>query len=446
MAGATERVVEERPLLRIDPETGELFERFFELRVISGPDAGATSALRRRMVVGTDPKADWTLTDPQVSRLHVELVPTAEGVFVRDLRSTNGTILGGARVEEALVVDREAQLRVGKSVLRIAMRDAAAEAAPELASFGDAVSDDPQMRRLFGALARVAQSDSTVLLLGETGTGKEVLARAVHAHSQRRDKPMVVIDCGGTTPSLIDSELFGHVKGSFTGAVADRWGAFFEAQGGTVFLDEVGELPAEVQPKLLRVLEAGTAKRTGEDRPRTVDVRVIAATHRDLAEEVSAGRFRKDLFFRLSVVTVTVPPLRARVADVALLVRHFLAQSGNPQLELPPQALSQLAAYPWPGNVRELRNVIDRALAGMGFAVPTDEVATTARPQRDLHLPYKDAKDRLIDEFSRAYFADLSERCGGNLTRMAERAGIARHYLRELLRRYGLRDDRAGEE
>ncbi len=439
MAGATERMTEERPLLRVDSATGELFERFYELRVISGPDAGATCALRHRMVVGTDGKADWTLKDAQVSRLHVELVPTAEGVFVRDLKSTNGTTLGGARIEEALVVDREAQLRLGKTVIRIAMRDAAAEASPELSSFGEAVSDNPEMRRLFGALARAAQSDSTVLLLGETGTGKDVLARAVKDASPRRDKPMVVIDCGGTSTSLIDSELFGHVKGSFTGAVADRWGAFFEAQGGTVFLDEVGELPPEVQPKLLRVLEAGTAKRTGEDKPRTVDVRVIAATHRNLAEEVAAGRFRKDLFFRLSVVSVTVPPLRARPEDVGLLVRHFLAQSGNAQLEIPAEALAQLVAYPWPGNIRELRNVIDRALAGMGFDVPKEEVSATARSASNLHLPYKDAKDQLIDEFSRAYFADLSERCGGNITRMAERAGIARHYLRDLLRRYGLR-------
>jgi DNA-binding NtrC family response regulator len=299
------------------------------------------------------------------------------------------------------------------------------------------------MRQLFGVLSRVAQSDSPVVLLGETGTGKEVLARALHQHSARRDHPFVVFDCGAVAASLVGSELFGHLKGSFTGASADRKGAFLQADGGTLFLDEIGELPLELQPRLLRALEAGTVKRIGEDRYRSIDVRVVAATHRNLTEEVQAVRFRQDLFFRLAVAMVRIPPLRDRLEDLPGLAQRFVLEINRGKFELSPALLARLRAYHWPGNVRELRNVVARAMLGEDAMLMPEEAASAPRPaptsEVSVELPFKEAKDRLVEAFTRDYLAALLERHGGHITRAAQAAGLARPYLHKLVVKYGLR-------
>jgi transcriptional regulator with GAF, ATPase, and Fis domain len=274
---------------------------------------------------------------------------------------------------------------------------------------------------------------STVLLTGETGTGKELLARGIHAASPRRHRPFVVLDCGALAPALIESELFGHAKGSFTGANAAREGAFSSADGGTVFLDEIGELPLELQPKLLRVLESRTVRRVGGDTPKAIDVRVLAATHRDLPAEVKAGRFREDLFFRLAVVVAQVPPLRVRKGDVALLIGAILARLQRPDFELPVALLAKLEHHHWPGNVRELRNVIERAVSGGSFGLEAEAGPTARAP------PYKQAKELLVDDFTREYFTRLFQTSGGNVAEMARAAGIARTYAHEVIKKYGLK-------
>jgi DNA-binding NtrC family response regulator len=301
------------------------------------------------------------------------------------------------------------------------------------------------MRRVFGILERVAPTEATVVLLGETGTGKEVLAHAIHTASRRNSQPFVVVDCSAISPQLIESELFGHVRGAFTGAISQRDGAFLQANGGTLFLDELGELPLEMQPKLLRALENGTVKRVGEDQPRRTQVRVIAATNRDLQEEVRAGRFRRDLYFRLAVMTVRLPPLRERPDDVPLLIRHFLHELGALHFPLSEPLQQQLRSYAWPGNVRELRNVIGRMLAGgeADLSPASPESGPVAAGGAELkHLPFKEAKERVFEAFTREYLIALFRECDGNISQMARTAGINRNHVQRLLDRYGLRGER----
>ncbi|MCU0702175.1 MAG: sigma 54-interacting transcriptional regulator, partial [Myxococcaceae bacterium] len=362
MPQATERLQSPGALLRLDRGTNTLKERKYQVTVTAGPDAGLSKPIEGRVVVGSHEDAGLVLKDTTVSRYHVELDARPDGVLVRDLESTNGTYLAGNRISEMIVED-QATVTVGKTTLRVGMVEADLGLPAAQATFGPAIGAAPAMKQLFGILEKVAPTDSTLLLLGETGTGKEVLARAIHMKSRRAARPFVVVDCGAVAPTLIESELFGHVRGSFTGAVSDRNGAFLEADGGTIFLDEIGELPLELQPKLLRVLEAGTVRRVGEDKYRRVDVRVVAATHRDLEKEVEAGRFRRDLYYRLAVVLVTVPPLRDRLDDIPLLTHHFVHGMGRGDFELPRGLLARFSAYHWPGNVRELRNLVERSLA-----------------------------------------------------------------------------------
>jgi DNA-binding NtrC family response regulator len=274
-----------------------------------------------------------------------------------------------------------------------------------------------------------------------------VLAESIHHKSKRSRGPFVVVDCGAVAPTLIESELFGHVRGSFTGAVGDRNGAFIEADGGTIFLDELGELPLDLQPKLLRVLESGAVRRVGEDKYRRVDVRVIAATHRNLEKEIEAGRFRRDLFYRLAVVTTSVPPLRERLDDIPQLTSYFVHKMGRGDFELPRGLVQRFQTYHWPGNVRELRNLVERALAGADMdPVPISEVPTGAATPKPLgtsqditDLPFKEAKERLIESFTRDYLESLLEKCDGNISKMAREAGIARNYVHRLVTKYGLK-------
>jgi DNA-binding NtrC family response regulator len=287
-----------------------------------------------------------------------------------------------------------------------------------------------------------------VLIQGETGTGKELCAEALHQESRRGKEPFVIVDLAGIAPSLIESELFGHVKGAFTGAQSDRAGAFERASGGTVFLDEVGELPLELQPRLLRVLERRQVKRVGANDYRTVDMRVVAATHVDLEGAVKAGKFRRDLFHRLAVLRVTLPSLRERPEDIPLFIDTVLERMGRPPSALSDQTRVLLAHYPWPGNVRELRNVVEQVVNLGEEALPElpelpGEPRSGAGGSAELELPFKEAKERLIEGFERDYLKSLIERCEGNISRASREAGIDRVYLRKLLRKHGL--DGGGE-
>ncbi|MCY1016917.1 sigma-54-dependent transcriptional regulator [Pyxidicoccus sp. MSG2] len=315
------------------------------------------------------------------------------------------------------------------------------------------------MRSLHALLSQVAVRDLTVLLTGETGTGKELAARAVHAESPRKAKPFVAVNCGALPADLVESELFGHAKGAFTGATMAKAGLFEEAHGGTLFLDEIGDLPLPVQVKLNRALQEKEVRRVGTTSPVKVDARVVAATHRDLAAEVAAGRFREDLYYRLNVVTVRLPALRERREDIPLLALHFLSRAGRPELEgFLPEALRALTAYAWPGNVRQLENAVARAAAvAQGPTIGVDDLPPELGAARVAEsggapaggvpaealakLPYREAVDSARDAVSREYLSALMQEFGGNVTHAAERAGMERESLHRLLKRYGVRSD-----
>jgi len=341
---------------------------------IRSPAGERTVNLPEALVVGKDPGCDVVLADGFVSGRHLRVERRGGRFHLRDLGSTNGTMLGGARVVEAEWLPGTTVL-VGETELSLEAGD---PAGPEASTFEGMLSGDPGMRQVFDLLAKVAAADAPVTILGETGTGKELVARALHRLSARRDAPFIPVNCSAIAETLIESELFGHEKGAFSGADRLRRGAFEEASGGTLFLDEIGELPVDLQPKLLRALEQGEVKRVGATRPFHVDVRIVAATHRDLRSRVRAGKFREDLYYRLCVLPLAVPPLRARRGDVRALAAHFLARAAPRGLPLrwSDGALQKLEAYDWPGNVRQLRNVVQRALLfrGEGLEVPAAAV------------------------------------------------------------------------
>jgi len=349
---------------------------------------------------------------------------------------------------------------VARAAAHKAAGDAARRAEPPGAAggFHALVGGSPRMRDVYALLEKAAAVDATVILLGETGTGKELAARAIHYHSARRERRFVPVNCGALPGELVESELFGHARGAFTGAAAARPGLFEEARGGTIFLDEVGELPLAAQVKLNRVLQEREIRRVGDNTPIPVDVRVVAATHRDLRAEVRAGRFREDLFYRLNVLAVTLPPLRERPGDVPLLAAHFLAKHARAlrrKLDgFAPEALLRLEGHAWPGNVRELENTVERAVAVSGGPVVTTadlppeiagaEPASPSEPAAPAALaamPYKDAVEAARDRVSREYLVALLTEFAGNVTRAAERAGMERESLHRLLRRHGLRSD-----
>jgi two-component system nitrogen regulation response regulator GlnG len=424
------------------------------LDVVSGPDRGRSLSLRKgqRYVVGKSPNCDLPVTDRQVSREHLSLEVGGDAITIRDLGSRNGSFFQGARFE-SIVVRTGASVVIGETELAVSTGGAKEDVAPSgLTHFGELIGTSTPMRRAFALLERVAPTDSVVLLQGETGSGKELAAEAIHRASGRSKGPFVVCDVGAYTPSLIESELFGHVKGAFTGADRDREGAFRQADGGSIFLDEIGELELGLQPRLLRALERRQVKPVGASTYRSVNVRVIAATNRDLAAEVRAGRFRADLYHRLAVMRIELPPLRDRPEDVPVLVQHFLeraAASGlGPAPTVPPSTMAALAAHDWPGNVRELRNVLERAtLIAPGPSALTPHLLgleSSGEGHRekarldDAELTFKEAKDRLIGAWEREYLAAIIERAGGNVSLAARRAGIARVYLHELMKKHGL--------
>ncbi len=321
-------------------------------------------------------------------------------------------------------------------------------------SFHNLVGKSPAMKDVYQLLDQASKLEITVLLNGDTGTGKELAARAIHYHSGRKERRFVPVNCGALPSELVESELFGHAKGAFTGAVGTKPGLFEEAEGGTIFLDEIGELPLGVQVKLNRVLQEKEVRRVGDNRPEKVDVRVIAATHRDLKAEVAAGRFREDLFYRLNVFPVVLPALRDRREDIPLLATHFLEKHASAlRKELSkfePDALRALTGYPWPGNVRELENAVERAVAvAKGSAIelrdlPPDVKGTQegAIPGEVLaKMPYREAVDLARDRVSRDYLTVLLREHEGNVTHAAQRAGMERESLHRLLKRFGIRSD-----
>ncbi|MBK7865441.1 MAG: sigma 54-interacting transcriptional regulator [Archangiaceae bacterium] len=427
---STDRLVPAGALLRLDPKTGQLTARRYLLVVQDGPQAGVQLAIEGTCVVGSSEGVGLRLSDGAVSRFHVELRARPDGVLIKDLGSTNGTLLAGARISEC-IVDGEASLKVGKTSLRITVAEENHGVSQPRTSFGEAVGAGPAMQRLFGVLERVARSDSPVLLEAETGTGKDVLARGLHGASNRARGPYLVLDCAALTASLVESDLFGHAAGAFTGASGARKGAFERADGGTLFLDEVGELPLPLQPKLLRALEAGTVRPVGGDLDLSVDVRVIAATHQSLESRVAAGTFREDLYYRLAVIPLKVPPLRERLEDLPVLVEHLLARLGQSGHPLPESFWRFAHAHRWPGNVRELHNALERALAGVDFG----DASAAAAPARE--LPYKAAKEQLVDRFTRDYLQSLITRFDGRVSKMAAAAGISPFYVRQLLKKHG---------
>ncbi len=431
------------------------------LRITSRPgtdDAVSTTVALPRVgvIVGADPTCDVVVADPAVSGKHVKIAETPAGYAVTDLGSRNGTWLDDARVASA-TVPPGAVLRLGHSLVEILPAEEIIELPPSKAtSFGAMLGTSDAMRRVFALLERASTSDAPVLLLGESGTGKELAARAVHEASSRRAGPFVVFDCGAASEALVESALFGHKRGAFTGAHGDQPGAFALADGGTLFLDEIGDFPLALQPKLLRMLEMSEVTPLGGRKPERFDVRFVAATHRDLPSEVARGTFRADLYYRLSVVDVHLPPLRHRLDDVPGMVGSMLAARGLPTEVTPGKVLERLLAYHWPGNVRELRNVVARAVAlaapgatfaEMPFVLRTDPELGGAPPTRArADRPYHEAKDELVARFDREYCEDLLARAGGNVSEAARIAGLERKYLYRVLERAGLRrDDGTGD-
>jgi DNA-binding NtrC family response regulator len=422
------------------------------LQVSAGPDEGKSLVSdKERLRCGAHPTNDLVLAeDRTASRHHFEIINTERGWLLVDLNSTNGTFLDGRRIERAYL-SANSQIRAGSSTLAFSPIDEEVTVEPDReGELCGMVGQSVQMRQIFALIKKIAPMDVSVIINGETGTGKELVAQAIHELSGRKKGPMVVLDCGAIPPNLIESELFGHEKGAFTGAMTARPGAFERAHGGTIFLDELGELRLDLQPKLLRVLENREVRRVGGNDVMEVDCRVIAATNRDLVKEIAAGNFREDLFFRLSVINIQLPPLCQRREDIPLILKRALAEpevvARHGRKHISPEALSLLMAYAWPGNVRELVNVLSHVLAfSDGEEVLPEHLPPRVRGQAregplpfNEHLTFKDAKEQLLENFEREYITSVLTRCEGNLSRAARESGLHRKSIERLVKKYQL--------
>jgi len=430
--------------------------------VVDGPDKGKDVVIEKeRTTIGRSVICDLVLSDKAVSTTHIELVAKEKGFLLRDLGSTNGTFVGDLRFQE-IWVKPGIVVKLGQSQLRFEPASGSVDIdLSKSERFFEIVGKSVRMREIFATLEKVAPTELTVLIRGETGTGKELVARAIHRASRRKDGPLVVQDCSAIPKDLIESTLFGHERGAFTGATDRHRGSFEQSDGGTIFLDELGELDLSLQPKLLRVLENREIKRVGGDRQIPVNVRVVAATNRDLRQRVNDGQFREDLFYRLSVVSIELPPLRQRTEDIPVLVQFFLddvAERRFPgekrKFTVTPDAMARLCSYPWPGNIRELKNTIERGASladGMELGVPDLLPGSQKTPPVIVQggnaeqwvtegLPFKEAKQRILDVFEAAYLKALLDKHDGNVTRSAQAAGLTRYHLRELAKKYGVRD------
>jgi transcriptional regulator with GAF, ATPase, and Fis domain len=414
---------------------GAITMRGARLVVQRGPDRGRALRIgKEEIAIGTADGADLVLTDKTVSRNHLLLRAQPLGFLAIDLESTNGTFLDGHRIKQAYLTPGDV-IELGKTRLKLeAVREPVDLQLSPHERFGRMLGRAPVTKRLFALLEAVAQQDVTVALAGETGTGKDVAAESIHELSARQDGPFVVVDCSAIPSSLLESELFGHEKGAFTGATQARTGAFAAAAGGTLFLDEIGELPRDLQPKLLRAVERREVKPVGAARPLPVDLRIISATNRDLRVDVNKGLFREDLYYRLNVVAIRLPPLRERPEDIALLAEHFRRElTGDADGALPDALLADFQQYHWPGNVRELRNRVECAVL---VPLLAESIAPRAA---DEELSFRDAKQRAMDAFEQRYLASLLQLSDGNVSQAARRAKMDRVHLSKLLGKHGIR-------
>jgi transcriptional regulator with GAF, ATPase, and Fis domain len=453
------------------PAAVELVRLHVSVERVAGSEATETLVFDGDVCrIGSHASNDLVLDDKTISRFHCRIAREGQAWKITDQGSTNGTRLDGVKVLAA-ELEKESVVTLGESSIRVrpvSRGHVSRIAVP--AQFGAIVGHSAPMQRLFAVLERIAASEIDVLINGESGTGKELVATELVQRSARADGPVVVVDCGSISPNLVESELFGHVRGAFTGADRDRAGAFEAADGGTLFLDEIGELPLELQPKLLRALEAREVRRVGQTKMKHIDVRVIAATNRDLEREVNRGRFREDLYYRLAKVGVRVPPLRDRVEDIPLLVRSFLASMGGRDASrlFSASVVEEMQRHDWPGNVRELKNYIERSVvlddvpppsrrSGTVRAQgrPADEIEVrnadgrtelqSERPRTDASdVPFRIAKEAAIATFEKAYLAPLIERCNGNVSQAARAAKMDRMYLHQLAQKHGFKVGRKG--
>jgi DNA-binding NtrC family response regulator len=409
--------------------------------VAAGQDAGKEMVLQVPLItIGTLPENSIVLTDPTVSRRHAIVEETASGYLLKDAGSTNGTFLDGVRVREGFLSPGSA-IRLGQTEMSFSpLEERVKVPLSPHTRFGDLIGATASMREVFGILERVSPTDMNVLLQGETGTGKELAARAIHGHSRRTTGPFVVFDCGAAAPTLIESELFGHEKGAFTDAVKARQGAFELADHGTLFLDEIGELAPALQPKLLRALDQHEVKRVGAEQALKIDVRVVAATNRDLEKEVKAGRFREDLYYRLSAVSIYLPPLRKRQEDIDLIARSLLAGTGGSSkiIDRSPEAAAALAAYSWPGNVRELKNVLERASAlSDGKRIEARDLFLS---QGKRTATLEGLSGKTLEDIEKAAIQATLASASGNKTETAKQLGIAYSTLYEKMKKYGIKE------
>jgi DNA-binding NtrC family response regulator len=439
--------------------------RRVRIEVTSGADTGLIRDIENSVIrIGARRGNDVQLTDSKVSGLHCEIRLDDRGYRLRDLDSTNGTYVSGLRIND-VYIGPGTQIALGGTRMRFEpLGDSVEIELADTDRFGSMIGRSVKMREMFARLEKLAKSDATVLVTGETGAGKELVAEALHDHSPREKGPFVVLDCGSIPPNLIESELFGHERGAFTGATSSYAGAFERAHGGTVFLDEIGELPLAMQPKLLRVLERKEVRRVGGSTTNAVDIRIVTATNRDLGVEVNRGRFREDLYYRLAVARVHVPPLRERKDDLPLLIEHILTTTpGGETASIAQETIDLMMKHDWPGNVRELRNVIERAvllaeapdsedsLRRAPQVTPRNEPSITVTPSQtqtsaegsmtvpvDVGIPFKAAKQNVISEFERRYISRLLAQHDGNISAAARAAGIDRMSIHKMLHRLGL--------
>ena len=433
-------------LLQSRPGAADNVTATFRLFVEQGPDMGKEFRLDgtqpSRVLIGTSPACEFRLTDRQISRRHAAIDVTPEGLRLTDLGSTNGTWANGMVIFDVRLNGGDA-VRVGANVLRVEVIGAATNhPVPMAMRFGRVIGASPEMRRLYPLCERLSASDVPVVIEGDTGTGKELLAESIHEESRRADGPFIVFDCTTVAANLLESTLFGHERGAFTGAVAARRGVFELAHGGTLLIDEIGELDAALQSKLLRAIERSEVQRVGAEKFLRVDVRVMAATRRDLDKEVQAGRFRDDLFYRLAVARIELPPLRSRRGDVHVLGRYFWDLLGGAGQPIPEDLLRRFEEYAWPGNVRELHNAIARRIALGDLAkLETGRAQAAAEAEENtpvgdviketlaMDLPFPAARQRVTSAFERAYVERVLAKHNGNVVRAAAASGIARRYF-----------------
>lgn len=446
----------------ISPRLDRIELELCRLVVIDGPDVGQEMTVDRSIVrIGTNHKNDLVLNDNTVSRFHCEIRRVRDEYLFIDRHSTNGCYLGDLRLVEGYLYPN-CELVIGSSLVRFEPLVESIEIVPSQASqYGDLIGSADKMREVYGVLDKVAPSELSVVIQGQTGTGKELVSRAIHQFSRRKAGPLVIFDCSAFPANLLESELFGHEKGAFSGAIRTHRGVFERAEGGTIFFDELGEMSVNLQPKFLRALESGEIRRVGGERTIKIDARIISATNRNLLSMVEEGTFRQDLYYRLAKVTLELPPLRERIEDLPTLCEHFMDQlksRGHAPSQVRgfgPEALAIMADYDWPGNVRELKNVVERAAAFCEGELiqpedlPSDLCARLGVASADIApqppaissgLGLKGAKEMMVSNFERDYLIGLLKQCNNNISRVAREAGIDRRHVYRLMKKYQIEE------